>query len=115
MLREIKNYFDKRAEKKFRAKLTESKIQFDRLYNLYGFKNITTITMCFGSGPCETIHVLNESVEKDDDKALQSFVDKGGKILYIHGDNLYKKAKHCKKMKIPYIITTNIWELCYNK
>lgn len=115
MFKRIKEYFDKRAEKIFKATLTEEQLEFDRLSNLYGFDNITIITMCSFVEPCKTLYSLSPSVKQDDDKALKLFVKNGGVILHIDDENLRKKVKHCQKHQIQYIITTDIEELKYNK
>lgn len=107
MLKIIKNYFDKRAEKKFKATLTEEQLEFDRLFQLYGFDNITIITMCSFVEPCKTLYSLSPSIKQDDDKAFKIFVSRGGVIFHIDDKNLRKKVKHCKKHQIQYIITTD--------
>ena len=120
MIKKIREWLDKRAERKFKEKLT-----YTNLYLLYWQYICNILEPALLPMPLDLIisiklkdklpkeFQIKSSFSIDDKIFLKRFIEENGIILYINDDNLYVKTRKLEKKNIKYIITENIREFEY--
>ena len=107
MIKKIREWLDKRAERKFKENI-------NREYLTRLMINVLTPSDWGIEIKQYTIN-KNKFVDIYNFEALKRFVEEGGIILFIEDENLYKKVKYLNKRKIRYLITEDKQGIKYNK
>ncbi len=79
MFKRIRDYFDKRAEKKFKKYIRTVDIKLEK----YKF--------CYGQYAEQYMNILN-----DIDFCINEFIKCGGRLIYAYAPDVYQQTKQCK-------------------
>lgn len=88
MFTKLKEYFDTRAEKKFKEYISTLDIKLEKYKKFYG------------QYVEQYIDIVN-----DIDFCINEFIKCGGRLIYAYAPNVYNQIKECKKNKIMYCLT----------
>lgn len=97
LLKEIKNYFEKRAEKKLKEYISTLDVKLEKYKKFYG------------QYAEQYIDIVN-----DIDFCINEFIKCGGRLIYAYAPDVYNQIKECKKNKIMYCLTEDEDECILN-
>ena len=99
MIKRIKEWIDKRKEKKLLSWIASHDIRYEKYKYFYG--------------DMVSIDLTNIYLSNIDDY-IYEFIDNGGRLVYAYDSNVYEKVKELKQQNIPYCFTENEYETKLN-
>ena len=102
MIKKIREWLDKRAEKKLLSWIATHDIKYEKYKFLFGDFVITSFEM------------LKDIYLSNIDDYIYGFIEDGGQFIYAYDKDVYQKVKELKKQSIPYCFTENQYETKLN-
>lgn len=97
MFKFIKNWIEKKIERKLLSWIASHNIKYEKYKFFYGF-----------SIDVNTLYLSNI------DNFIYDFIEAGGQLVYAYDEDIYKQVKELKKQNIPYCFTENKYETKLN-